>query len=442
MNATRAANATAERKPLGLGRAYLGLAVLVLMTVLSYTDRTIILLLVEPIKADLGIDDVQFSLLTGLSFAVFYALFGIPFGWLADRYSRRWIICFGVACWSLATVSCGLASSFATLFLARMMVGVGEATLNPVGYALVGDMFPRRRLVLAMSILAAGTAVGSAVAYAVGGALIGWANAHDGLWGMQPWQIAVVLVGLPGLAIAPLIFLVPASADKAAASLQAETAEHRPYLPWLRANLRYLLPMTLGATMVYMLMFGVSAWMPALLYRRFDYQPSQVGEALGLAFGLSGAMGFVISGWLVDRLAASQMRQVHLKYMAMVIALSGLIGALNFGLSSTATQVLWLLALLALIIPVNGPAIAFLQLHTPDRFRGRTIAIFLLVFNLLGMSAGPSVVALLSTKLFAGDLSMALAAFCAGCGVIGALLFAVALRNQPEVPHAELPVST
>ncbi|WP_231382253.1 MFS transporter [Sphingobium indicum] len=404
------------------------------MTVLSYTDRTIILLLVEPIKADLDIDDVQFSLLTGLSFALFYALFGVPFGWLADRYSRRWIIFFGVAGWSIATASCGLAGSFGALFLARMMVGVGEATLSPVGYALVGDMFPRRRLALALGILAGGTAIGSAVAYAIGGALISWADAHGALWGMRPWQMALMAVGLPGLLIAPLIFLVPRSADRA--RIAPDVISDTPptaYLPWLKKNLPCLLPTMLGSAMIFMLMFGITAWMPALLYRRFGLEPAQVGEMLGLAFGLSGPVGFVLSGWLVDKMAALQWRHVHLNYLAIVIALLGIIGATSFSLAQTTTQILILLGLLAFVAPINGPVIAFIQIHTPDHFRARTIALFLFFYNLLGMSAGPSAVAIIAKTMYGGELSPALATFSAGCGIIGFISYRIARHYAPDV---------
>lgn len=411
-------------------RAQFGLAILVLLTILSYTDRTIILLLVEPIKADLGIDDVQFSLLTGLSFAVFYGLFGLPFGWLADRASRRWIIFCGVTAWSIATAMCGFATSFVQLFAARMGVGVGEATLSPVGYAIVGDMFSRRRLALATGVLAAGTSLGAAFAYGVGGVLVEWAESSGGLFGLRPWQTAIVLVALPGLLLAPLIFVVPPYADR---GRRSSTERLAGYFPWLRTNLNHFAPMTFGAALIYALMFGVTAWMPALLFRKFGMSPAEAGGLLGLALGASGAAGFVASGWIVDRLAASNARHVHLRYMAGVIAALGVIGVIAFTVADTSGQLLSLLALLSLVAPVNGPAIAYLQLHTPSEFRGRTIALFLLVFNLFGMTIGPSAVALAARTFFAGDVGGGMAALCLACGVVGTILFVGAWRNEPAL---------
>ena len=418
----------------GSVRAVLGLMVLLLLTTLSYVDRTIILLLVEPIKADLGINDVQFSLLTGFSFAAFYAVFGIPFGWLADRFSRRWIVCLGVTTWSIATAMCGFANSFGHLFVARMGVGVGEATLSPVGYAITGDLFSRRRLALASGVLAAGTAIGAALAYGVGGVLMEWTEAQGGFFGLKPWQSAIVLVALPGLILAPCVFVIPRHADRPRIALAEGAQQQAGYGRWLRANLPHLAPMTFGCAMIYAIMFGITAWMPAILFRRFGLSPSAAGGMLGVALGFSGVVGFLASGWIVDRLAASSARHVHLRYMAIVVAMLGVLGAGTFGLATSAGQILVMLAVLSLIAPVNGPALAYLQIHTPPEFRGRTIAIFLLVFNLFGMTIGPSAMALVSQEVFGNDIGAGMALTSVVGGVMGLALFLFAGRKEP-VPH-------
>ncbi|WP_238532494.1 MFS transporter [Novosphingobium pentaromativorans] len=420
-------------------RAYFGLAILVILTILSYVDRTIILLLVEPIKADLGIDDVQFSLLTGLSFAMLYAVLGVPFGWLADRYSRRWIIYLGVTAWSIATGLCGLATSFWHLFLARMGVGVGEATLSPVGYAIAGDLFSRRRLALATSTLAAGTALGAAIAYGIGGVLMDWAEARGGLFGLRPWQTAIVMLALPGLLIAPFVFVIPKYADKAACDDRTEQAgTPEGYLRWLKANLSHLIPMMAGAACIYALMFGVTAWMPALLFRRFAMSPTEVGALLGLSFGVSGVTGFILSGWIVDWLATTRMRHAQLKYMTFVIAALGLVGLATFTLAGTTTQIATALGLLALLAPVNGPAMAYLQIHTPAQFRGRTIAIFLLVYNLFGMTLGPAAVALISQEVYGDNIGAGMATMSAIAGVAGSVLLIFAQRHEPAMDNGNL----
>jgi len=122
--------------------------VVVVLTVaymFSFLDRQILALLIEPIRQDLEITDFQISLLLGLAFGIFYTALGIPIGRLADRRSRRGIIAVGVTIWCLMTAACGLARNFSQLFLARIGVGVGEATLNPSAYSLISDYFPRQR---------------------------------------------------------------------------------------------------------------------------------------------------------------------------------------------------------------------------------------------------------------------------------------------------------
>ena len=414
-------------------RIHAGLAVLVLLTMLSYVDRTIIQLLVEPIKADLGIDDIQFSLLTGLSFAVFYAVFGLPFGWLADRAPRRWIIFCGVIAWSIATAMCGLATSFAALFVARMGVGLGEATLSPVGYAIVGDTFPRRHVTLAIGILAAGTVVGVAVANIGGGLLIEWANRTGGLFGLRPWQTAIMLVALPGLLLAPLVFVLPPQADR---STQQTADQVAGYGSWLRANLSHLAPMTFGAALIYTLIFGVTAWMPALLIREFAYTPAQVGGSLGLAFGVSGVVGFIGGGWIVDRLAESRVAHAHLTYIGIAMASLAAVGVFAFALATTSFQILLCIAVMSLLSPVTAPAIAYVQMHTPAAYRGRTIALFLLVFNLFGMTVGPSAVAMVSQLLFDNAIRSGMTTVSLVCGIAGTILLMVARRNEPPATVA------
>ena len=129
-----------------LSRAWFTVAALSLASIISYIDRQVINLLVDPIKADLGISDVQISLLQGFSFALLYALLAIPLAWIADRHNRKTVILIGLICWTAATFSSGLAAGFAMLFVARMMVGLGEATLAPAGLSMISDYFSKERL--------------------------------------------------------------------------------------------------------------------------------------------------------------------------------------------------------------------------------------------------------------------------------------------------------
>src|SRR3546814_646680 len=121
-------------------RAWLSVVILLVVAILSYLDRQVIALMVEPIQASLKVSDFEIGLLQRVAFGLFYAIFGIPMGWLVDRYSRRKIIYFGMTCWSIAAAACGLANSYWQLLLARFGVGIGEASLSPAAYSIISDL--------------------------------------------------------------------------------------------------------------------------------------------------------------------------------------------------------------------------------------------------------------------------------------------------------------
>jgi MFS family permease len=147
------------------GIAWYAVVILVIAFIFSFVDRIIIAMLVEPLKQDLGLSDTQLGLLQGLAFAVFYAAVGIPIGRLADRYSRRAIIAWGIFFWSLMTAVCGLARSFWELFLARVGVGVGEAALSPAAYSMIADYFPREKLGRALGVYQSGAFFGAGLSF-------------------------------------------------------------------------------------------------------------------------------------------------------------------------------------------------------------------------------------------------------------------------------------
>ena len=195
--------------------AWTTLAILFLAYISSFVDRMIISLLVEPIKKDFQISDTQVSLLLGLSFAIFYCLAALPIGRLVDIWSRKKIVTVGITLWSFMTALCGLAQNYTQLFLARIGVGVGEASLAPAAYSMLADSFPPKKLGLAMGVFTMGTAVGAGLALIIGGAIISFVTGESGenisLFGigfLSGWQWVFVLVGLPGLFIALLTSLI------------------------------------------------------------------------------------------------------------------------------------------------------------------------------------------------------------------------------------------
>lgn len=381
--------------------AWFAVAVLLALTILSYLDRSILALLVGPIEADLHIGDVQMSLLQGLAFALFYSVASVPMGWVSDHVSRRGVIFAGATIWSLATAACGLARSFGHLFWARVAVGAGEATLSPAAYALIADLFPPRRLALAVGILAAGSAIGGAIAFIVGGVVVHWAQTAPPIWGLRSWQLVFVIVGLPGLLVAPLIWLVPKPVRAATLPIDAlAPAPH--YGRWLTRHSRYILPLSLGTGFQCVIAYGVTGWTPSYLQRHFGYDVGTAGLVLGIVQGIGGVTGFIGGGWLVDRLSAAGVRSPHALYLIASAAGTTLVGAVAFGLVNSAPVLLAMIGLLHLLMPFTGPAVAQLQSFTPPEYRARTLALFMLIFNLLGMVVGPSSVAMFTTYIAGG----------------------------------------
>jgi len=208
-----------------LVRAWYSVFILLLAFVFSFIDRIILSLLVGPIKADLNVSDSAMGFLMGLAFAIFYTLLGLPIARLADRYSRRLIIGTGVFLWSMATAACGLARNYTQLLLARIGIGVGEAALSPAAYSMIADLFPKEQIGRAISVYQSGAFFGAAIAFSVGGAVIGMTSGVETLdWpivgSIKPWQAAFIIVGLPGVLMAALMATIREPARKAVGRIE------------------------------------------------------------------------------------------------------------------------------------------------------------------------------------------------------------------------------
>lgn len=189
--------------------SWYALSILVIVYVLNFVDRNIISILAEDIKADLGLRDDQIGFLYGTAFGVFYALFGIPLGKLADSWHRIRLMSAGLAIWSAFTALSGFAKSFAALSVARIGVGVGEATASPSAYSLISDWFPKKMRATALAIYSSGLYIGGGISLLIGGAIVeNWNQSYptDAPLGLAGWQAAFIIVGLPGLLLACLVF--------------------------------------------------------------------------------------------------------------------------------------------------------------------------------------------------------------------------------------------
>lgn len=223
------------------------LAVLVLVYVFNFLDRQIVSILAERIKADLGVTDAQLGFLYGTVFAVFFAVFGIPLGRLADAWDRRRLIAWGAAFWSLMTALSGFAKSFPQLALARMGVGVGEASAAPAAYSLLSDWFPKEKRATVLGLYSSGIYIGAGLGLGIGGLVVDrWDAAFPsgtGPFGLRGWQAAFLAVGLPGLVLAAWVRSLREPARAASHPPLTTT----PVRTFLRESASVLPPFTLFA---------------------------------------------------------------------------------------------------------------------------------------------------------------------------------------------------
>ncbi len=383
-------------------------AVLCITSTVAFIDRQIINLLVGPIKADLGLSDVQISILQGFSFALFHAVLAVPVGRMVDRYNRKWIIIVGIVCWTLACFGSGLAGGFVALFAARMFIGAGEATLSPAGYSMLADYFSRERLGRAVSFFLGSGFVGSGIALIVGGAILGQLEGYEYvrlplIGELRPWQAAFVIAALPGLLCLALMFTVREPIRTSFGKRLEPDAPLPPFrevLAFIASHKRTIGAIFLGYSLLAAMQFGLGAWTPEFFARTYQWARADIGYAYGLNYLFVGTLGVLAGGWLSDWLAARGYADANLRtgFIAGLCALPFVIG---FPLMPTGE------AALAALIPATffgtmpfGAGTAALPLLAPNRMRGQMVALYLLCANLLGQGVGPFLIAALTDYVF------------------------------------------
>lgn len=386
-------------------RAAILVAALMAALALSFMDRQILSLLVEPIKADLNISDTSFGMLQGLAFAVFYIGFGIPLGRLADRGSRRNLIIFGIALWSLMTMACGSAGSFAALFAWRAGVGIGEAALSPAAYSMITDAVPKRRLSLALGAYNMGVYLGSGLALVVGGALLNLFTRTEVdlamLRDVAPWRLVFVAVGLPGLVLAGLMLLIR---EPRRTHFEAGASDTLPSiaetLAFIGREWRLFASLILGFACHNTALYALLSWIPAFLGRHYDLGPADIGAALGLATMVGGGLGLIIGGIISDRLFAAGRGDTP--FLVGMLSMTGIAVATIwtiFAGDARTSSFAFGLVMVFVALPI-GAAAAALQLVVPNRFRGQISALYLICISLAGLTIGPIGPPLISDLVF------------------------------------------
>ncbi len=378
-----------DAEEISSGARYM-LSLLVLLYVINYIDRQILSVLLEPIKQDLGVSDTAMGLLTGLAFALFYTTAGIPIARWADRGSRRNVIVVGVIVWSLTTALCGLARNFAQLALARVGVGIGEATLSPAAHSLISDSFPPERRATGLAIYNIGGNVGIMLGFMLGG----WIGETFG------WRLAFLVVGLPGLAAAVLVRMtlkeplrgrLEGVVDDAAEPSLKEVLVHM-------VGQRTFRHLCLSSGFYAFAAYGFTIWGATFMIRVHEMSLTETGIAMGLIQGFGGGLGTYLGGTLADRFGRKDSR-----FLVWVPAVGGLLALPLLGLflfwpDRSGSLAAYALAMVFSVFFV-GPSYAIAQGLARLRMRAQAAAMLMFAINLIGLGIAPLAVGMLNDSL-------------------------------------------
>ena len=391
--------------------AWFGVGVLVLAFIFSIADRIIISLLVDPIKADLGLTDTDMGLMMGLAFAIFYALMGLPIGRMADKYSRRTIIGVGIFLWSIMTALCGLARSFTELFLARVGVGVGEATLSPSAYSMIADYFPKDKLGRALGVYQSGAFFGVGLALIFGGLAIRFAATADKvslpLVGVvAPWQLAFMAIGLPGILVAALMFLVKEPVRQGIATAKDNEISLGQAFRFAFERKRVFFAHYTGFALLALPMTTLATWVPAYFMRVVGLSPPETGLKLGLIVLIFSPIGVISGGWLADTLFKRGKSDAALR---VAVAAAVFMVPLSIFATNISDPVLALAVMAPFAFGASismGLAPTALQLVTPNRLRGQISAAWMLFLNIITAGLGPTAVGWINDTVFGDPMAV------------------------------------
>ncbi len=385
--------------------AWYVVGLLVLANAFGVVDRIVIGLLVKPIKAELQLSDTEIGNIQGLAFALFNFVFTLPLGLAIDRWKRAPIVWGGLALWSLATVGCGMATSFASLFLARVAMGAGEATTMPGSTSLIADYFPAVLRPRAYGVFNMGGSIGIGIAYLFGSIAIGSATSVQRLLpgllaGYSQWHIVFFMVGVPGVVLAALMWLTLREPARRGAFVSPGRISLGPLWRELGTNRVALLAVMLGTIMTVTVINAQLAWYPTLFERVYRWAPARTATALaivGLPLGLTSAL---TAGWALSALARRGVRAGPVLIMMLQCASWAVFGTLKC-LAPTPILSLVLHAVTSLTATWALTA-AFTALNeiTPNQLRGQVVAIYALLTALIGVALGPGIVGVLSDHVF------------------------------------------
>jgi len=371
------------------GRRRWLLAVLTAVYTCAFIDRIIIAILGPAIIRDLGLTDLQFGLLGGMAFALFYTTFGVPIAWLAERRSRTAIIAVAVAVWSAMTMLCGVARTYGQLLLCRVGVGFGEAGCTPPAHSLISDYYPPGARASALAIYSVGVPLGATIGAVAGGWL---AQTFD-------WRTAFLVVGAPGLVLALLVKFTLREPVRGQADGLASVPAAASFAVVLRrlAGTPTLRHVCAGCSLTTLAAHGINLFAPAYFVRRFGLGLAETGLIFGLVTGAAGATGILLGGFGVDLGARRDVRW-YVWASAAGVALAFPFYLAAYALGTVAGSMTALLIGATAMSIYFAPSFALVHNLVEPRMRASMSALLLLCMNALGQGVGPVMMGFVSDR--------------------------------------------
>lgn len=380
---------------------------LILTAALCTMDRMVLSMVVEPLRADLSLTETQIGLLQGLSFSLLYAFAGIPLGLMADRLNRNKLLAIAVFTWSVGTIACGMANSFETLFVFRMLVGAGEAALWPVAISLIGDIAPIRNRGFLIGGIILGQLFGASLSLILGGRLLesamGGGLAHLPVIGdMEAWRTLFVIYGIAGsLAIVMLLMGKEPPRESSGGSRSTHPlAGLGEFYEFFKVNWKSVGSLYLLTMVVAIVQYSGVAWNVPLFLRRFDLGPQQVGLIMGVVMFAAGGIGSLAGGFASKLTGNSPVKRLNVMICAYCLCVGYGLIAFNPGLNVS----IFLVSFPAVLLAMAGVmSLVIMQEIVPSHMRGVATSVNTLFASLIGASMGPMLVAMLTQYAFEQD---------------------------------------
>jgi len=430
-------------------QAWYGVVILTLAYVLSFLDRQLLSLVVTDIKTDLELTDSQMSLVLGFAFALFYTTMGIPIGRLADKKSRKTIIAIGISFWCLMTAATGIIKTYLQLFIARVGVGVGEATLSPSALSIISDYFPKKKRGTAMGFFNMGVSVGSGIALILGGQIVAYFADFPPIilpivGQIYEWQALFIFIGIPGLLVALLMTTVKEPSRKGKMKILTKSGDTSEEIS-IKETIRFIYErkeaygwLFLSMACSVLMGYAFLSWLPTMYMRAYDVSISTITLWLGVAFLLGGPFGAIMSGWLGDKLYTKNNNSSHVMLFAYSMIVLTIAATLVPLMPSYQTATLMFMPQIIMAAGQTALAPVAMINITPNQIRGQVTAVYFFVISMTGYTLGPTSVALITDFIFKDEslITYSISIVSLVAGVIGTYAGFKSLnyfRKQPTI---------